>query len=82
MRLSEIYDEEDDLYDYLHGACWTFAVALSNKTGWKLGWVKDKQSLPLHGYVIDPFGKFVDASGYITPQQIKNKYKISKKNVY
>jgi len=72
---------EETRQEYLHGACWTFAVALHELTGWPLAWVRDGSKctewpMPVHGFCVHPSGAYVDAAGFVTAETFRARYGI------
>lgn len=63
---------DDTLHEYLHGSCWTFAVAVHRKTGWPLAWLLGP--MPIHGFVVHPDGRYVDAAGFGDHKAYRRRY--------
>jgi len=81
MQIVEAIDD-DDIWRYLHDECWAFAIAVHHRTGWPLAWItEEREGLPLHGVVVHPSGRYVDASGFVDLATLKRRYRIRKPKV-
>lgn len=66
---NEIYDTPNSAYDYLHGMCHDFAVALADEFGYKIETIHDDDGRLIHAYCISEYaGKkaYVDIRGITT----------------
>lgn len=50
---------------YLHGDCYSFAIALHRRTGWQLVGAVDREGLALHAGVRRPDGVYLDVRGFM-----------------
>lgn len=66
---NEQYDAANSAYDYLHGMCIDFAVALADEFGYKIETVHDDNENLIHAYCISEYaGKraYIDIRGITT----------------
>lgn len=71
-------DESDEFPNYVSGECWQYAIALVELTGFPPYIINDSEEGPVHGVVLHPSKKFLDASGLSTLQQLGKKYGLVK----
>jgi ribosomal protein S18 acetylase RimI-like enzyme len=76
------WDDEDygdtDSPNYTSGECWQYAIALVELTGYVPYIINDSEEGPIHGVVLHPSNKFLDASGLKTIQTLGKKYGLYK----
>lgn len=66
---NEEYDTPNSAYDYLHGMCHDFAVALADEFGYKIETIHDDDGSLIHAYCISKYaGKkaYIDIRGITT----------------
>lgn len=66
---NEVYDTPNSAYDYLHGLCPDFAIALADEFGYKIETIHDSNGNLIHAYCISEYaGKkaYIDIRGITT----------------
>lgn len=77
----EDWDEDDGGYNWMHGHCHIYTVALHELTGYPcylINDIGDDGGVAIHSVVKAPNGKFLDASGYTTLPAMKKLYGLQK----
>ena len=77
MKLNEVASKIN-IDRYLHGYCYTFAVALHKALGFPMQilWDFEYDSGPsmVHAYAVRPDGSFVDAAGTVEDWELKSEF--------
>lgn len=68
-------DVEKVQWRYCHADCDDFALIVSEVTGWPVVGISAPSAGPLHRLVETPDGKFLDAKGWVTLDDLKKRYK-------
>lgn len=63
-------------HNFLFGECAPFALALHRLTGWPIFAMRSGDRY--HVFVRHPSGRFVDASGFVSPEQIRQTHRMRK----
>lgn len=72
---------EQIVWRYCHSDCDDFALALHRITTWPVVSVSSRSKGPLHRLVVAPDGRFLDACGWATIDQLQQRYKSGRLSV-